>query len=136
MHRVRLAGNMAYYFARSRRLIFVAVALVAAAAAAAPRKTSLSDVERKKIEALIINVENLDGAVFVRNGKAYPPSAAAKFLRAKWQKQASRISTAEEFIAQVATASSTTGRVYMVRFTNGREITASAFLRARLAALR
>lgn len=130
---------MAGYLAQASRSLLIAVAVVVAlvqAASAAPTKAHLSEAERQKIEALIVSVAELNGAVFVRNGKEYAPSAAAKFLRAKWQKQAPDIASAEEFVVKVATASSTTGRVYMVRFADGREMETSTFLRTHLAAMR
>ena len=119
-------------------MMLVVALLVSAqlANAAAPKQAKLSDAERQKIEALIVAVEKLDGAVFVRNGKEYPPSTAAKFLRGKWQKRSPQVASAEDFISKVATASSTTGRAYFVRFGDGRELPTATFLRARLASLR
>ena len=105
-------------------------------ASAAPEPSGLPAAEKQKIEALIGAVEELDRAVFVRNGKEYPPASAAKFLRAKWRKHSSEISSAEEFIVKAATASSTTGRAYLVRFADGREAPVAAFLRSQLAARR
>jgi hypothetical protein len=106
------------------------------ASAASTARSELPAAERQKIEALIANVEKLEGAVFVRNGKDYPPASAAKFLRGKWRKHASQVLSAEDFIEIVATKSSTTGRVYLVRFADGREIPTASFLRAHLATLR
>jgi hypothetical protein len=106
-------------------------------ASSAEYKTAVvASAEKQDIEKLIDAVENLGGAVFVRNGKEYPPSAAAKFLRGKWRKHAAHIRTAEDFIRIVASKSSTTGRVYVVRFTDGREMTTEAFLRGQLQSLR
>jgi hypothetical protein len=90
------------------------------------------DAEAKKIESLIASVSNLRGATFVRNGKAYDPATAAKFLRGKWDRQAREVVTAEDFIEKIATRSSTTGRIYVVRFPDGREVAVAAFLRAEL----
>lgn len=88
--------------------------------------------EKQKIEALIAAVETLPDATFVRNGKAYPPATAAKFLRGKWERHAREIATAGDFIDKVASRSSTTGRPYLVRFRDGREIPTAEFLRAEL----
>jgi hypothetical protein len=99
-------------------------------------RSELPAAERQKIEALIAIVEKLDGAVFVRNGRDYAPASAAKFLRGKWRKHAAQVLSADDFIEIVATRSSTTGRVYLVRFAGGREIPTSNFLRAHLATLR
>lgn len=111
--------------------------LTAQLAGSAEHKTAVvASAEKQKIEKLIGAVENLAGAVFVRNGKEYPPSTAAKFLRGKWRKHAEQIGTAEDFIRIAASKSSTTGRAYLVRFTDGREVTTEAFLRGQLATSR
>lgn len=116
----------------SMRWIAVALVLAAFAAAAEDRRAA----ETRTIEALISVVEKLPDAKFVRNGKAYDAAAAAKFLRGKWSRQAGEIDTADEFIEKIATRSSTTGRVYLVRFNDGREMPVAAFLRAELRKLR
>lgn len=113
----------------------LALALFAIAPQAAPA-AGASAAEVRRIEALIASVENVRDAKFVRNGKAYDPAAAAKFLRGKWRHQARDIDSAEEFIDKVATRSSTTGRIYVVRFADGREVAVAAFLRAELQKLR
>jgi hypothetical protein len=106
---------------------FAIVALTLTVHAALPSQ------ERAKIEALIAAVEKLPDAVFVRNGKAHSPATAAKFLRAKWNDRAKDILTAEDFIDKVATRSSTTGRAYLVRYKDGREVASAVFFRAELA---
>jgi hypothetical protein len=87
--------------------LLVLFVLLAVPAFAAGRET-----ETKKIETLISAVAKLDGAKFVRNGKAYDPATAAKFLRGKWERQAKEIVTAGDFIDKIATRSSTTGRIW------------------------
>jgi hypothetical protein len=100
--------------------------------AAAP---ALPDAERRKIEGLIGVVERLKDATFVRNGKPYDAATAARFLRGKWNARADEIATAEDFIAKVGSFSSTTGKPYLIRFSDGREIPSSDFFRAELARL-
>jgi hypothetical protein len=114
--------------------VVIVISLIGAAVAsgASTIRSELPAAERQKIEALIANVEKLEGAVFVRNGKDYSPASAAKFLRGKWRKHSAQVLSAEDFIEIVATRSSTTGRVYLVRFADGREIPTSNFLRAHL----
>lgn len=107
-----------------RAFLIALLILVAVPAFAADRAA-----ETKKIEALISAVAKLDGAKFVRNGKDYDPATAAKFLRGKWERQANEIVTAGDFIDRIATRSSTTGRVYVVRFADGREVPVAEFLR-------
>ena len=97
---------------------------------------SLSSAERAKIERLIAVVENLNEARFVRNGWAYGPATAGKFLRAKWKDRESSVHSADGFIQNVATRSSTTGRPYLIRFNSGRELPLADFLRSELAKLK
>lgn len=110
------------------RLLAFALLLAAPAVVADP----LPAAEREKIVALIASVEKLPDAVFVRNGKSYGAATAAKFLRGKWEDRASQIRSAEDFIEKVATRSSTTGKPYLVRYKDGREVATAAFLRAEL----
>jgi hypothetical protein len=95
----------------------------------------LPDAERQKIEALITAIEHLKDATFIRNDKSYDAPTAAKFLRGKWRDRAKEVASAEDFIAKVASFSSTTGKPYLIRFADGREIPSAEFLRAELARL-
>jgi hypothetical protein len=88
--------------------------------------------EREKIETLIMHIENLTDAVFVRNGREYDAKTAASFLRAKWRASDATVKTARDFIAKVASVSSTTGRPYLIRFKDGREIRSGDYLLAEL----
>jgi hypothetical protein len=88
--------------------------------------------EREKIEALIMHIENLKDAVFIRNGREYDAKTAASFLRAKWRTNDTEVKTARDFIAKVASVSSTTGRPYLIRFRDGREIRSGDYLLAEL----
>jgi hypothetical protein len=87
--------------------------------------------EKEKIEELIKHVEDLPDAVFVRNGSEYDAKTAGKFLRGKWDKEAN-VKTAKDFIARVASVSSTTGQPYLIRFQGGREVKAGDYLSAEL----
>ena len=75
--------------------------------------------ERERIESLLDAVEN-SSLTFLRNGREYHGEEAAKHLRRKWRIADGRIKTAEQFIANIATRSSTTGRPYQVRLPDGR----------------
>lgn len=88
--------------------------------------------EKEKIEALIKHVEELKDAKFVRNDQEYEAKTAARFLRGKWEANEEKIKTAKEFIDQVATASSTTGKPYLIRFKNGKEHKSGAYLHEEL----
>ena len=58
---------------------------------------------------------------------------AARFLRAKWAYARERIRTAEDFVREIGTRSSTTGSRYRVRGPDGREEDGAAFLARQLA---
>ncbi|MCX6877306.1 MAG: DUF5329 family protein [Verrucomicrobia bacterium] len=98
---------------------------------ASPVHAEVAD-EKGKIEALISHVENLKDAKFIRNGSNYDAKSAAKFLRGKWQSKDKEIRTAAEFIEKVATVSSTTGKPYLIRFSDGREVKCGEYLKGEL----
>ncbi len=91
--------------------------------------------ERQRLETLIGNVEQRSDATFIRNGRSYDAVAGAQFLRGKWRSREAEVCSAEDFIAKVASVSSTTGKPYLVRLRDGREVLAGEFFRAELARL-
>ncbi len=93
----------------------------------------LSQLERQKIDYLIASVETMEGAQFIRNGKAYDAHAAADHLRLKLRTAGSRVVTADDFIEYCASASSISGLPYQIKFADGHEVTSAAFLRQKLA---
>jgi hypothetical protein len=105
----------------------VAHPAVAAHAALLPALT-----EQQKIDALIASVEHLPGAVFIRNGTEYDGAKAADHLRTKRNYAGKRITTAEQFIDKLATASSMTGKPYKIRYADGRTVESAAFFREQL----
>ena len=88
--------------------------------------------EKARIEGLIRHVESLADAKFIRNGKSYDAGNAAKFLRGKWEANEKQIKTAEDFIAKAASVSSTSGKPYLIRFKDGREVKCGDYLKERL----
>ena len=92
------------------------------------RAETLAASEKQKIEALIKQVGLLKEAQFVRNGSTYNADNAAIFLRRKWQANASEVRTALDFIDKVASISGTSGKPYLIRFKDGREIRSRDFL--------
>lgn len=89
---------------------------------------SLPAAEKQKIEALIDQVGALKEAKFVRNGWTYEPSTAVRFLRGKWDSNSSDVKSARDFIDKVASVSGTSGKPYLIRFKDGKEIKCSEFL--------
>jgi hypothetical protein len=86
-----------------------------------------------KIEALISHIGTLGDAKFIRNGSEYSAKDAAKFLRGKWQANKKDIKTPADFIEKAASKSSTTGKPYMIRFKDGKEVPCGDYLKGRLA---
>jgi hypothetical protein len=82
----------------------------------------ISSGEKQKIEALIKYVSEMSDAQFVRNDSAYDAKTAAIFLRRKWKANDSEVKTAHDFIDKVATISGTSGKPYVIRFKDGREV--------------
>jgi hypothetical protein len=88
--------------------------------------------EKQKIEALIAGIGRLQDAKIVRNGWSYDPSTAVRFLHGKWTANESEIKTARDFIDKVASFSGTSGKPYLIRFKDGRELPSREFLLAEL----
>ena len=88
--------------------------------------------ERQKIESLIKQVGSLKDAKFIRNGSTYEVPSAVRFLRGKWDANAAEVKSARDFIDKVASMSSSSGKPYLIRFKDGREIKSRDFLLAEL----
>jgi hypothetical protein len=76
--------------------------------------------EEQKTDHLILVIRNLKGAVFIRNGEEHTAQAAADHLQMKREKAGLRIKTAQDFIDKIASKSSISGELYMIRFANGK----------------
>ncbi len=111
-----------------RRLVQVALtaACVGAVHAAPPA------AEQTRIDRLIDCVASQKDAKFVRNGTAYDGADAARFLRGKLEKMGAQVTTANHFIEQIGSRSSTTGELYWIRFSDGRKVPAGRFLQQEL----
>ena len=88
--------------------------------------------ERQKIESLIKQVGEIKHAKFIRNGSTYEAASAVRFLRGKWKANDAEVKTARDFIDKVASGSGTSGKPYLIRFKDGREIKSRDFLLAEL----
>ncbi|HEY3167746.1 MAG TPA: DUF5329 family protein [Candidatus Binatia bacterium] len=88
--------------------------------------------EREKIESLIKQVGDLKDTKFIRNGSTYEVSSAVRFLRGKWDANAPEVKSARDFIDKVASISGTSGKPYLIRFNDGREIKSREYLLAEL----
>jgi hypothetical protein len=74
------------------------------------------------IETLILSLRQLVGARFIRNGQEHTPDEAIVHMRKKWEWKKSKIKTADDFIRIVGSKSSTSGKPYMIRFSDGTEM--------------
>lgn len=92
--------------------------------------------EKQKIEALLAYVGGLSDAKFVRNDSEYSAQTAVKFLRGKWDSEGTAVKTAKDFIEKCATASSTSGKPYVIRFKDGKETKCAELLLAELEKLK
>ncbi|MCX8037017.1 MAG: DUF5329 domain-containing protein [Candidatus Sumerlaeia bacterium] len=104
--------------------------VTAAPVGSSPAKTALT--EQQKIAALLDAVSKAKDLTFIRNDAEWPASAARQLMESKYGKAKDNIKTVEEFIEQIASRSSTTGRVYQVKFKDGRTTESAYWLRARL----
>lgn len=96
------------------------------AAQAAP-----STAEDAAIDHLIAFVRD-SKLEFIRNGVSYPPAAAADHLASKYSMTKDRLSTADEFIDNVASKSSMTGQPYMIVWPDGTQAPAADWLHQEL----
>ena len=95
-------------------------------------KKSGGNIDPKKmIELLLAEVES-SGLTFIRNGKEHSPEKAAAHLRRKWRYAGSKIKTPEQFIDELASKSSTTGKPYLMRLKDGSTVKSADWLRERL----
>jgi hypothetical protein len=90
------------------------------------------NIEKKKIEFLISSVENLKGAIFIRNGSEYDGKQAAEHLRMKLSNAGGKVQTADDFIRLCASQSYITGKPYMIKLSNGKTIKSEKYFREKL----
>ena len=114
------------------RAVPIALLFLIASAPHAPAQTTRPLSETQKIERLIQAVAELKDATFVRNGKEHSAPDAAKHMRDKWHAARKHIKTAEDFIEKAASRSSVSGKPYLIRFKDGREVESGTFLREEL----
>lgn len=121
----------AYRMVSRRQLILLSGLLLGAQGAVAAPPAP----EMVRIERLLTHIGTRRDMRMVRNGEVYDPDMAVTFLRRKLESMGDDIKTAEQFIDRIATRSSTTGQLYWVRLSNGRDVPAGDFLRLELVRL-
>ena len=115
----------------SKFVIFLVLAL-GLAISSFVHAQALPTAERQKIEVLIKYVGDLKDSKFIRNGSSYEVSTAVRFLRGKWEANDAQVKTARDFIDKVASVSGTSGKPYLIRLKDGKEIPSREFLLAEL----
>jgi hypothetical protein len=93
-----------------------------------PAVAGVTAAELARIERLIQFVEGQKDLKFVRNGTAYDCKDAAEFMRGKFKMMGEHVTTAQGFIDQIASKSTTTGLPYLILFADGKTIHAAKFL--------
>lgn len=115
-----------------RKLIASLLFILAAFVLNATEPPINSQTEDNKIDALLTYVGTQTNVKFIRNGSEYDNTTAVKFLRGKWDRQRASVGSAREFIEKIASRSSTTGKPYRIRLSDGREVDSAVFLSDRL----
>ena len=112
---------------RLTKPLLAVVLLITLAFPVATHAQTLPTAERQKIEALIKYVGDLKDTKFIRNGWSYDVSTAVRFLRGKWEANEPSVKTARDFIDKVASFSGTSGKPYLIRLKDGKEIPSREF---------
>lgn len=107
-------------------IAFALIALTPPAALATP-----SPAEGAAIDHLIAFVKE-SKLEFIRNGVSYAGPAAADHLAMKYAATKDRLSTADEFIDNIASKSSLTGKPYMIVWPDGTQAVAADWLHEEL----
>ncbi len=89
--------------------------------------------QSQKIETLILSLRQLEGARFIRNEQEHTLDKAIAHMRMKWKWKRSEIKTAEDFIRIAGSKSSTSGKPYMIRLSDGTETKAEEWFSKQLA---
>jgi hypothetical protein len=104
-------------------------------AAATQPGTRPAMTEPQTVEYLIDSIAKLEGATFIRNDGEHSAATAAALMRYRWNRDKDKLKTAEEFVKELASKSSTTGKPYVIRFKDGTEVKSGEYLLKKLAAL-
>jgi len=89
------------------------------------------DVEKEKINYLLDSIEQ-SGAIFVRNGAEHSSKKAREHLELKLKRGGKYAKTAEDFIDNLASKSSFTGELYIMKFPDGKIVNSGDWLKRQL----
>src|ERR1700730_8152081 len=104
------------------RIFALAFTLLASAQLAFPGE-SLDDTI-----AYLLNYVSTSHATFLRNGTSHTPAEAVAHIKAKYEHFKPQIKTPEDFIRLSASKSLLTGKPYLVRTPDGKEMQLDAWL--------
>ncbi len=107
----------------------LASGLLASTAYATPDARATAEIDQ------LLATIGSSGCTFVRSGKEYDGAAARKHLEFKLGFVRSRLASADQFVRDLASTSSTTGEAYHIRC-NGNDSTAGSWLEAKLKSIR
>lgn len=96
------------------------------------RALALEPAAQVEVDHLLSYVEK-SGCRFIRNGNEYRGAEGAAHLGMKLSRAGGRVKTAEDFIAGIASKSSFSGSLYMVKAPDGRTFATGEWLTAELA---
>ncbi|MDR0550008.1 MAG: DUF5329 family protein [Deltaproteobacteria bacterium] len=95
---------------------------------------ALPPAEAQRVEKFLTALSQEKDLVFIRNGSEYPASRAVRHLRRKLKSSQDKLRTADEFIDQVASKSSLSGKPYLIRQKDGVKEEAGPYFHKLLAA--
>lgn len=106
---------------------FVRLCIVAVFPFVLASRTFAAEPLENTIAYLLDHVETAN-ATFIRNGTEHAPAEAAAHIKAKYEHFKSQIKTPEDFIRLSASSSLLTGKPYLVRTSDGKEVHLDAWL--------
>lgn len=117
------------------RKLILNIAAALSLMTAAETVFALNEAELKICEALIEDLRTRTDLSFIRNGSEHSAAEAADHIQRKLDYAKDDLSSVDDFIEHLASSSSLSGRDYLVVDSNGHEITAREYWRARLKSL-
>lgn len=84
----------------------------------------------------LLNTVGASDCIFIRNGKRYPATAAQEHLQMKRKRGKRYYNNADEFIENLASKSSMSGKLYMIQCGDGDEKPSGDWFAAQLAKFR
>ena len=90
-------------------------------------QTFATESREQTVNYLIDHVGKLNG-IFIRNGASHTPAEAVAHIKAKYEHFKNQIKTPEDFIRLAASKSLLTGKPYLVRTPDGKEMRLDVWL--------